>query len=234
VNLSDLKKAYGQEYPAAITDKGTRIPLAMETRFTRLYALRGKMQHHHYFSRFMDGSATMSFEQLKSEWPKWTETERLDFCGSSCWLYQQSDFPEMLRFIVKDAGCDEMSAIALSISGHLPQDEAYQILFRALRLAPVGRACNFSQAIAHTKHPEAEATIRHHLRAVSAHPALWDDDKFSNSIAFEATCCVEHLLELGAPPSDFEAQVRQLSKHTCSHNRRTCRNFLGKYYPWLQ
>jgi hypothetical protein len=43
----------------------------------------------------------------------------------------------------------------------------------------------------------------------------------------------QHLLELGAPPSDFEEAVRALSRHACKGNRDTCSGFLGGRYSWL-
>ena len=43
----------------------------------------------------------------------------------------------------------------------------------------------------------------------------------------------QHLIELGAAPTDFVERVRLLSRHTCSHNRDSCRKFLSKHYRWL-
>jgi len=39
---------------------------------------------------------------------------------------------------------------------------------------------------------------------------------------------------LGAPASDFAEQVRKLSEHVCSGNRKSCRKFLSKHYSWLK
>jgi hypothetical protein len=70
--------------------------------------------------------------------------------------------------------------------------------------------------------------------ALWSHPALWDDDAFTNWVGFDVTTCIAHLIELGAPPSDFTEQVRQLSEHVCSGNRDSTRNFLSKRYSWLK
>ena len=87
-----------------------------------------------------------------------------------------------------------------------------------------GHASNITQAIAKTSHPHAEFTLRRHLHAVWQHPAFWDDADFINWVAFDATTCIAHLIELGASPEDFVEQVRQLSNHVCSHNRELYRN----------
>ena len=90
------------------------------------------------------------------------------------------------------------------------------------------------KAIAATKHPQAAATLRRQLSAIWAHAGLWNDADFTNWVAFDATVCIADLIELGAPAEDFEGQVRQLANHVCAGNRRSCRNFLGKYYRWLK
>jgi aspartate oxidase len=128
---------------------------------------------------------------------------------------------------------DEWSCIAMSTASQLPQDEAFDILRRALHTVEIGHiAANLGQAISITKHPEAEATLREHLQDVWVSGALWDDDSFVNGVAFDATTSIAHLLELGASPADFEAQVRQLSEHACAGNRDSCRRYLSKHYTW--
>ena len=140
----------------------------------------------------------------------------------------------MLRFLMEHAGPSEWSGIASSVAVHLPREEAFDILLRALRTTEIGRTSNIGQAIAITKHPDAEPTLRRHFQTIWAHPALWDDDKFLNWVAFDATTCIEHLIKLGVAPADFEEHVRQLSQHTCDRNRDSCRNFLSKHYAWLK
>ena len=158
----------------------------------------------------------------------------MDFCQSSGWLHEQADFPEMLRFIMQRGSPGHWSGIALSVASCLPPQEAFDVLVRALHGTDIGQTANISQAIAHTKHPDAEATLRRHLVAVWAHPALWEDADFVNWVGFDATTCIAHLIEAGAPPSDFTNEVRRLSEHVCSHNRQCCRNFLSKHYSWFK
>jgi hypothetical protein len=233
ISLSHLKKQYGDEYPAAVMMDGIRIPLRRERRFSRSYH-----SHEHKMgteiSRFMDGSASISASELFCEWPGWSDQVRVDFCQSVGWLHDQSHFPEMLRFIMEHGGPNHWSAIALEVAAKLPRNEAFDILIRALRSAELGCSSNIGQAIAHTKHPDAETTLRRHLAALWEHPALWDDADFTNWIGFDATTCIAHLIEVGASPTDFAEQVRRLSQHLCSGNRESCRNFLSKHYSWLK
>lgn len=233
MKMSDLKKLYGEEYPLAVTTDGIRLPLSRETRFARIYASDGrKMQYE--ISRFMDESASITVSELRREWPEWTEKIRSDFCQSCDWLNKQADFPGMLRFIMQQGTPDHWSAIALSVASQLPGDEAFDFLVQALRSSQANPSANLTQAIARTKHPDAEATLRRHLAGLWAHPALWQNDDFVNWVAFDATTCIAHLIEQGALPADFSEQARRLSEHVCKGNRGSCLNFLAKHYSWMK
>ena len=233
MNTEDPKKSFGEDYPEALSASGVRVPLRRETRFTRVFSQPDKKGEYH-ISRFMDGSASITASELQLEWPTWTGEERMDFCQSCCWLKGQADFPEMLRIIMQHAGPKEWSSVAMSVASELPQDEAFDILLRALRTTDLGRTSNIGQAIAMTKHPDAEPTLRRHLDTIWVHAALWDDAEFINLVAFDATTCIAHLVELGAPQGDFEERVRQLAGHACARNRDSCQGFLSKYYSWLK
>ena len=195
MKMSDLKKAYGGEYPAAIMMDGIRLPLRRERRFSRSYhSAEHKIGSE--ISRFMDDSASITASELQQEWPNWDDDVRSDFCQSSSWLHKQADFPEMLRFIMQHGEPEHWSGIALSVASQLPRDEAFATLVRALGSMELGRSSNISQAIAHTKHPDAEATLRGHLAALWLHPSLWEDDNFINWVGFDVTTCIEHLIEV--------------------------------------
>lgn len=210
-----------------------RLPLSRKTRFSRSYhAAEPKMGA--MISRFMDGSATIAFAELQIEWPTWTESERTDFCQNCAWIHEQSDFPDMLRFIMKQGDSSDWSGIASSVASSLPAGEAYDLLQRALQVTQIGRSSNIAQAIALTKHRDADATLRKHLQSIWAHELLWNHDQFLNWVAFDATTGIAHLIELGATPGEFADQARLLSEHVCSGNRDACRNFLSKHYRWLQ
>ncbi len=232
MNLEELKARFGEEYPVALTTDGIRMPLHTERRFSRSYHSDDNKTGYE-ISRFMDGSASITATELKREWDNWAEGLRSDFCQSCCWLNEQSDFPEMLRFIMEHGCPQDWSGIALSVASHLPPDEAFGALVKALHNTRLGESSNIAQAIAATKHSDAETTLRKHLASLWTHPALWDDADFVNWVAFDATTCIAHLIELGAPTTDFTEQVRKLSEHVCSHNRQSCRNFLAKHFLWL-
>lgn len=92
---------------------------------------------------------------------------------------------------------------------------------------------NITQALAKTNHPEAVPTLHPHLAVLWAYPALWENADFINWVAFDAATCIAHLIESGAVASDFAEQARTLSEHVCPENRKSCRNYLAKHYPWL-
>ena len=209
------------------------MALSRETRFSRHYDSADRKRGT-TISRFMDGSASITLAKLVQDWPTLTERDRMDFCQSCCWLRGQADFPDMLRFLIEHGRADEWSALALPIAANLRRDEAFEFLVGALHKTRVGKRSNFAQAIAQTKHRKAEAALRRHFQSAWSHKSLWSDDKFINWVAFDATTCIAHLVELGASPRDFEKQVRKLSEHVCQHNRDSCRNFLGRHYRWLR
>ena len=231
----DPKNTYGDEYPAAVVCNGMRMTLRRESRFSRSY-YSDEHKTGCEESRFNDGSASITALELEQDWDTWTEDMRTDFCQSCdslCVL--QADFPEILRFIMQHGRPPHWAGIAMSVASLLPRDEAFDTLVRALRNAELGPVtANIAQAIAHTKHPYAEVTLRRHLAALWEHPALWDGADFMNWVASGATTCIAHLIELRPPPSDFTEQVRRLSEHACSLNRESCRKRLSKHYSWLK
>lgn len=227
-----MKELYGEEYPAAIKTREGKLPLWREKRFSRSYR-SGDKTHIHEISRFMDGSASITAADIAREWSSWDEKTKIGFCQNCCWLERQNDFPEILRFILGHGDDTAWSGIAISIATVLPQEEAFQSLVAKLSIMDLRCAVNITQAIARTKHRDAERTLRDHLAKLWSHQSLWDDDGFVNWLAYSTTCCIKHLIELGADPVEFTEHVRKLSQHVCSENREACRNFLAKYYSWL-
>ncbi|PWU15151.1 MAG: hypothetical protein C5B50_16005 [Verrucomicrobia bacterium] len=228
----EMKQSFGDEYPAAVTTEGMRLPLRHEGRFSRSY-FSAEHKHGTEVSRFMDGSASITAADLLREWPDWTDAQRMEFCQSCCWLREQTDFPEILRFIMQHGSAEVWCAIAMDVASSLRQDEAFAMLVRALPATEVGQSSNISQAIALTKHPDAEATLRKRLDLLWSTPGLWESADFFNWVAFDATTCIAHLIELGAPPTDFADKARAISQHVCVQNQNSCRNFLSKHYTWL-
>jgi hypothetical protein len=90
--------AFGPDYPATLIDliDGVPMPLVREQRWSRTFRhpTTGAM---FWIPRFMDGSATMTLEELRRSWPTWTVAERQAFSTSAPWLNEQADFAEILR-----------------------------------------------------------------------------------------------------------------------------------------
>ncbi|HXC52515.1 MAG TPA: hypothetical protein VN634_16660 [Candidatus Limnocylindrales bacterium] len=224
-------KGYGDEYPQAITIDGVRSTLRWETRWSRYF--EDAAGHGMLIPRFMDGSASVTAREIEAEWPAWSQRERDDFCEACGALTDVEELAGILRYVMRVGGPDEWFAVALDVARILPMDEAFELLAGALLTTGVPMACNITQGIAATKHPDAPGLLSRHLEQLWSQPQIWEHDDFTNWTAFDATMCIEGLLELGASPSDFESRVRQLSEHSCAGNRQSCRTFLTRYYPWL-
>ena len=219
------------DYPAVLHFGGVVMRLVRESRWSRVYE-HPNQKKRLLISRFDDRSATITAGELADGWESWTETERIDFCQSSSWLSAQDDFPEMLRFIVQRGGASDVAMIASSVARCLPREEAFGALVKALEEADVPEGANIAQAVALTRHPRAEGTLRAYLDRAWRDPGLSDDDPFLNWVAYTATCCIEYLLTLGVAPHELESYARELATHACAGNRDSCRRFLGKYYDF--
>jgi hypothetical protein len=226
----DVKNCYGEEYPAAILRDGIRVPLDHESRFSRIYH-SNERNTSYGVSRFTDGSASITAVELERDWTGWANELQIDFCQQCRSLFGQSDFPEMLRFVMQHGSLEHWGAIALPVAYHLPQQEAFDFLVQALQKAELGRTSNITQGIAATKHPSAETVLRKHLGLIWAHPALWDDSKFLNWVASDATNCITRLIEVGASPAEFAEQAQRIAQHVCSRNRDSWHRRLSKHYP---
>jgi hypothetical protein len=227
----NIRYLYGDEYPAAITVRGIRMALAEERRFVRRYSSSdGRMRMD--VSRFEDGSMSIDLAEVRNGWPGWSAADRGNFCSGIGALQQHAEFAGMVRFIMEVGDSEHWNAIALWIAHALPPDEAFARLRD--QLAKVrSHTANITQAIAQTGHRDAEDLLRRHVAELWSHPALWLDDAFVNWTAFDATCCISHLLQLGVPASAFENEVRALTRHPCAGNRDSCATFLRKHYDWI-
>jgi len=228
----ELKRVYGENYPAQITREGVVFRLQQEQRFSRVFSSDDGMIIHEV-SRFMDGSASITASELEREWPEWSEAIRYDFASNCGWLGERTDAPEMARFLMKNGDHEMWSAAAQFVAQVLGQEEAFQLLCEKLPRVDVVKGCNVVQAIAQTKHPQARTVLREQLAKLLLVQTLWNDNNFINWSAYALTCCLEHLMELGAKPVDFEVTVRRLAQHACVRNRELCHSRLAKYYDWM-
>ncbi len=233
MNADELKRIFGAEYPAAVTRGDIRMPLRKERRFSRSYSAP-ELKMGHEVSRFHDGSAKMSYPELEREWFNWSEEDRIDFAWSCSWLSRQPDAADMVRFLLKNGDGKIWLAIALFAVSVLSHDEAFVLLSEKLPLAELGRSSNMTQAIAKTKHSQAEMVLRRHLETIQANPRVWEDIRPFNWPAYDVTCCIEHLFGLGVKPVEFEELVKKLVQHPSPQNQQSSRRRMAKYYDWVR
>ncbi len=225
-------KSHGSEYPDAVVFNGVRMPLVREGRFQRVYE-NSELKRGTVVSRFMDGTAEITLSELQELWPTWTWIERHDFTNATRWLHEHAEFPEILRYMLDHGNTKDFCAIALSVSKGLPKDEAFARLSNILDQIPIDRSVNITQAIAHTKHPDALDRLREHLPKILSDPRLMEPADSCHEVTYAAACCIEHLILLNAPPDEFETHVRQLNDHSSARLLDWVRRRLSKYYPWL-
>ena len=230
-DMHDLKKMFGDEYPDAVNLLGMRLPLVREGRFLRQYYSEEK-RHASVVSKFEDGSASITLDELRGQWPTWAESEKREFLNASQGLQGQGDYPDILRFLMDRGGFEVWSALALQAAGWLPRDEAFGLLARALA-AVESHSANITQGIAATRHPDALGLLDAHLESLWSHPDLWDDDPFVNWRAYDAICCIEHLIQLGVSTDKYQDRARALSAHASAGTRESCGAHLGRHYDWL-
>jgi len=229
--MDDLKKVFGDDYPDAVTVLGMRLPLGRESRFLRHY-FSEENRRASVVSKFEDGSATMTLAELREQWPTWSAGEKHEFINACHGLHRQGDYPDILRYLMRQDDPHAWSALAGQVGGWLPQEEAFELLTHALKSVE-SHSANITQGISITRHPGGAGILRAHLQKLWRHPGLWDDDPFTNWHAFDAICCIQHLIQLGDSPDEFLEQVRALSAHACAGTRESCATFLSSHYDWI-
>jgi len=230
----EIKLIYGDNYPAEIALHSEVLALSHEQRFSRTFSRRdGSLSY--TTSRFMDNSASITAKELEQEWPTWPESLRREFADNCHWLKDQEDAQEIARFLAVHGSESVWELSAMFMATALMQEEAFQLLSKKLSLSTDDMTdILWRQCIAATKHPQAQSVLREELESLMSVPSVWDDDDFYNWPAYAVTCCIEHLLELGANPAEFEETVRKLTGHKCASNRDSCRSSLCKYYDWME
>ena len=215
--------AFGPDYPASLLDliDGVPMPLVREQRWARTFRhpTTGAM---FWIPRFMDGSATMTLAELHRSWPTWTADERRAFSASAPWLHEQSDFADILRFLMREGDARVWCSIALAVASQLPQEEAFRVLCEALDAMAPSASSNILQAIARTGHVSARLVIKRQVDRLCAAPELWADDNGLNRLASTAIYGIKYLLKLGEDPATLTSIVQSLSEHHSDAVRREC------------
>jgi hypothetical protein len=234
-SLEQMRENYGQNYPCLILVDGESYPLEKETRWSRVYR-KPNGDHVFEFSRFMDGSATFTVNEIETKWETWSSAEQLNFCQavSFGWINDQPYALELFRFLWRFANEQIGSAIALASATVFPREEAFQLLKNFAAKISLSHVSNALQAIAYTQHPEAKDLLISYLDKLWAVPELWDDDEFINWPAYSCVCCIDQLIEYcDMPANETEERVRQLSAHINRRTRESCHRQLGRWYSWL-
>lgn len=205
------------------------MELVNETRWSRHYSME-ELQTKLFESKFADGSATISLEELTREWPGWSNNERMDFCQA----VTQARFehlPEILRFIMVEGNYEAWSAIANSVVKLLPAEVSVPFICNACLKAPVGKGAKFFQALAVSRAPEAIPTLHKCLDRAWADPHLLKDDSLFDWAAYDATCCLEYLLQLGDKSPKLVEKYRILIQHPHALSRQNAISRLSTFFP---
>ncbi len=180
-------------------------------------------------SKFRDGSASISLDELAADWEGWGDGEKLDFCHA----VTEATFdylPDVYRFIMKNGDIECWGAIAAWIPRKLPEAEALEWLVEVVHEIPTGKGEKFFQAMALTKSSEAKKALRTCLQRIWDDPSLLSEDNFFDNAAQDAVSCMEAMLQLGDEAPDLNQKYQILAQHPININRQTAIHKLGKYF----
>jgi hypothetical protein len=197
----------------------TENDIIRETRWSRVYAKPDKPRYRYIESRFRDGTASITLDELQRDWHKWPEDEKIDFCRSLVWA-QVPDRKDILRYLIDHGDHCTWAAIALLVALELPSHESIPALKRWCESCDVGRGANYYQAIAQTGDPEAHDILTSCFHRIWNSDGLMDNADFGNWVAYDAICCVEYLLELNEAPEPFRTVFETLKSHPCDRTRK--------------
>ena len=182
-------------------------------------------------SRFEDGSASITYDELANGWATWSEHDRIAFCQNCSWLRGQRDLPDILKFIAAHGDPYEWGGIALPITHTLPAEEAFSTLERMFEASVIGTRSNLVQAIGLVEHAGSLELVVADIRALAPLEATWHPDDFVNWHASELICAVHAALDLGADHADYTDLVRRLASHPSPVNAAAARRDLSRHYP---
>jgi hypothetical protein len=204
------------------------MELVHETRWSRHYSFE-EMQTRLYQSKFADGSATISMEQLEAEWPAWRLEDKLDFCQAVT-AAKFSHLPDVLRFVMQNGDFDLWSEISAWVVRLLPAQESIPFIVEKARQSPIGKGWKFFAALALSNAPEAIPTLRDCLHRIWSDPRLFAETGYFNAVANDATACLENLLLLQDRSPELTDKYNQLITHPIALNRQNAVTRLSPYF----
>src|SRR5437870_5559505 len=104
-----------------------KMSLHSDTRWSREYrSADGGFRR--FESRFLDGTATVTLDELQAEWPGWNERERLDLCRAFSCGAEVPEREDILCFLVRHGDHYVSTTIASNVARYLPAAEAVPVL----------------------------------------------------------------------------------------------------------
>ncbi len=180
-------------------------------------------------SKFRDGSASISLNDLRMGWSLWSQEEQQDF--SHAVTEATFDYlPDVYRFIMKHGDVDCWGAIAAWVPRKVSEEEALDWLSSIIQDVPLGKGEKFYQAMALTKSDSAKELLRRCLNEIWGEKTLLSEDEYFDNAAQDAVCCMEAMLQLGVQSADFRQKYDLLSQHPVTINRQAAIHKLSKYF----
>jgi hypothetical protein len=198
-------------------DMWTEDQIVHETRWSRTYANESKT-YRYFESKFLDGSVSITLEELTTEWPTWSDSQRLDFCNA-IHCAPPDDSADIFRFLANDQAEHVRSMIASCVARLLPSEESVPLLANWAQAAAPGHRANYLQALSHTSDSRAHEILESHFADLLNHPQLMDDAEWYNDLAMDLVWCIKHLLEVGTPVGDLRSAYDKLAQHPCDRIR---------------
>ena len=206
------------------------MELVRETRWSRHYSdelLGLKLVQ----SKFADGAATITLEELDQQWPTWKPEEKADFCHAINEA-KLDILPDIYRYIMKvdPPDYESWSAIAAWVVRKLPEAKYAPWLEAACLTCPVGKGEKLLQAFALSKTPRAIETLRKCLHRAWNNPQIFVAEGYIDHAGMDAVVCMECLLQLDAGTDDFGEKYQVLANHGIAVNRESAVSRLAMYF----
>lgn len=204
------------------------MELVYETRWSRHYK-DDDLDMRVCESKFADGSATITLDELSSGWNAWEAKERHDFCQAVTQA-RFSHLTDVLRYIINKGDFETWALVATAIVRNLPKDEAFSFISKICRTCPVGKGEPFYQALCFHRWPEAVGVLRDCLNRTWADRRLLSDEVVYDWVAHDATCLIEFLCQFGEKTPDLREKFRVLAQHPLNNSRQNAIHRLGPHF----
>jgi hypothetical protein len=208
---------------------GEKWTFDRETRWTRIYRSIDNRKSYHE-SKFKDGSASVTIEELRLHWHEWSKSEQLDFSHALAQLKREA-LPEILRFLIIHGDQGVLSNVASLIPYTLPSEEAIPFLLEQCMKSQPGEAGNFFQALAKTDYDQRIPFLKAHLQSLLDNPDCWEKGtKYFNDVANQVVYRIRDLIELGESKDQFVGVYERLREHPHEFVQEVAKNLLSKKF----